>query len=96
MKYMQSPIQVDVYRMTRFYEVDSPQWLIELAKKRRVWENRKLVDGTSRLEGVTIELRGKRTDVAIGDYLVQEPDGTILVLKPQDFKKRYTRIENGH
>lgn len=89
MEYIQKPVKVRAYQVTRQVEDDHPDWLREPFYEERVVIDRSLVDGAARVYGCTVRTPEGKMHAKAGDYIVMEPDGSLRVYKNSHFKTLY-------
>lgn len=92
MNYIQKPVQVRAYQVTRQVEDDCPDWMHEPLQEERVEIDRSLVDGAARIYGCTVRTPEGKMHARTGDFIVMEPDGSLRVCKNSHFKTLYQKV----
>lgn len=92
MEYIQKPVKVHAYQVTRKVEEDHPEWMQEYFSEDRIEIDRSLVDGAARVYGCTVRTPEGKMHARAGDFIVQEPDGSLRILKNSHFKSLYDEM----
>lgn len=93
MKYRTKRITVDAYCLTEDVEVTAPPWLASLINNDSAYIDRKLIDGTAIIYGMTIFAQTGRLKARIGDFIIHGPNGIIAICKKKNFEALYERAE---
>ena len=90
-QYTQKEISVNAYQLTRDVENHHPEWVEGLILDGRVSIERAEKDEL-RIYGCAVRTPEGKMRAKVGDYIVQEPDGSLRVLKASHFQNLY-RLE---
>lgn len=90
-QYVQRRVKVRAYQVTRKIEDDCPSWMWKPMQQERIEVDRSLVDGSIRVYGCTVRTPEGKMHAKAGDYIIQEPDGSLRVCKNTHFKELYEK-----
>lgn len=93
MKYRQKPVEVDAFQFTKDSEVYAPEWFSDAVKREDIFIDRSIVDGTANVYGCSIKKAGGWNRARIGDFIIQEPTGDIVVCNADIFCRTYQHID---
>ena len=91
MKYKRKSAIVDAFRFDQDVEITAPEWFMKEVENRKIFIDRCIQDGAVHVYGCTVYEKTGRMRAKIGDYIIQDPSGTIGICEQEKFREEYER-----
>ena len=89
MRYRKKPVVVEAFQLTDDPEMEAPAWFTQAVLDEKIWIDRCLKDGHTRVYGCTIRTLEGKLHARLGDYIIRGVNGELYPCKPDIFLKTY-------